>query len=218
MTEEGTQDLGIGDVLRELRDLTRRVGDGQLDQRATVHYDEDHPLGALALGVNAMIEAVSAARTEAEEHLVRLEEQIQTIETQREAIRELSTPIIEVWKGVLCLPVVGVLDSVRAAEITDQLLHAIVDRAASYVIIDITGIEVMDTNTTDHFMRLARSVSFLGAECVLSGVNPNVARNVVQMGVEMADVQSHRSLRDALRTYVRSTSRKGQPNGHATQE
>lgn len=218
MTVQSPPSMAIGEVLRELRDVVRRVGEGQLDQRAVVRYEEDHPLGALALGVNAMVEALKVARSEADDHLARLEEQIQTIETQREAIRELSTPIIEVWKGVLCLPVVGVLDSVRAAEITDQLLHSIVDRAAAYVIIDITGIEVMDTNTTDHFIRLARSVAFLGADCVLSGVNPNVARNVVQMGVEMSNVRSHRSLRDALSTYVQATTRNGAANGRGARQ
>jgi len=203
-------------ALRHLTEVVKAVGEGELDRRATVKQAEDHPVGALAFGVNSMVEALSSARSEADKQLGQLEERLATIEAQREAIRELSTPIIEVWKGVLCMPVVGILDSMRAGEITTELLHAIVDRGAAYVIIDITGIDVMDTNTTDHFMRLARSVRLLGSECVLSGVNPSVARTVVEMGMELADVKSHRSLREALAEYVRTGERKRRPAGGAS--
>ena len=206
---EHTTPENLQRALRHLTDVVKAVAAGELEQRASVSQPEDHPVGALAAGVNSMVEALSAARSEADSHLGELEERLATIETQREAIRELSTPIIEVWKGVLCMPVVGILDSMRASEITSELLHAIVDRGASYVIIDITGIEVMDTNTTDHFMRLARAVRLLGAECVLSGVNPSVARTVVEMGMELADVKSHRNLRGALSAYVRAGERNG---------
>lgn len=188
--------------LAHVRDVVMGVAQGDLSREAAVEHPDTHPLGALAQGVNSMIEALRAARGEADSRLSELEDNIRTIQAQREAIRELSTPIIEVWRGVLCVPVVGVMDSVRAAEITDELLQAIVDRGTQYVIVDITGIEVMDTNTTDHFVRLAKSVTLLGAECVISGLNPNVARTVVEMGVDISTVRSHRSLRQALRWYV----------------
>jgi len=102
--------------------------------------------------------------------------------------------------------VVGVLDTVRSTEMTGVLLQAIVDKKARYAIIDITGIEVMDTRTVDHFMRMARAVRLLGAECALTGINPHIAQTVVQMGLDLTDIVTHRSLRDALSHYVRAHS------------
>jgi rsbT co-antagonist protein RsbR len=85
---------------------------------------------------------------------------------------------------------------------TTALLNAIVEKKAMFTIIDITGIDAMDTGATDHFLRMARAVRLLGAECVLSGVNPNVARTVTHMGIELAAVRTHRTLREALQSYV----------------
>jgi len=107
----------------------------------------------------------------------------------------------------LCLPVVGVLDSSRSADMTDALLRAIVERRARCSIIDITGIEVMDTGTADHFIRMAKAVRLLGAECVLTGLNPGIAQTIVDMGVDMAGVVTHRSLRDALHIFAKRPAR-----------
>ena len=199
----------ISGALALIGEVVKSVADGDFTQRAHVHFPESHPMAALAEGVNSMIEALGVAREEAEAHFTHLEEQIATIEAQRNAIRELSTPVIEIWKGVLCTPIVGVLDSMRASDITAELLHAVVERRAVYVILDITGIEVMDTSTTDHFLRLAKSVTLLGAKCVLSGVTPRVASTITQMGVELDGVRSHRNLRDALRAWVAGGGRRG---------
>jgi len=109
---------------------------------------------------------------------------------------------------VLCLPVVGIVDSQRSSQMTDVLLQAIVEKRTRCAIVDITGIEVMDTRTVDHFIRMARAVRLLGAECVLTGVSPNIAHTMVHMGVDLADVATHRSLRDALKAYVVQQKRK----------
>src|SRR5262249_59554456 len=100
----------------------------------------------------------------------------------------LSTPIIELWEGVICLPVVGIMDTVRSAEMTSSLLQAIVEKKTRYAIIDITGIEVMDTRTVDHFMRMAKSIKLRGAECALTGISPHIAQTVVHMGVNLDEI------------------------------
>jgi len=110
-----------------------------------------------------------------------------------------------------------VMDSARAGEITHQLLATVAERGAAFVIIDITGIQVMDSGTTDNFVRLARSVTLLGAECVLSGINPTIAKTLVDMGVDLADLKTHRSLRDALRHYVKALSRTSAAEGDAAE-
>ena len=107
---------------------------------------------------------------------------------------------------MLCLPVVGVMDTARSTEMTNALLQTIVDKKTRYTIIDITGIDVMDTRTVDHFMRMARAVKLLGAECALTGISPHIAQTVVHMGLELDDIVTRRSLRDALADYVRSQS------------
>jgi rsbT co-antagonist protein RsbR len=165
--------------------------------------------------VNSIIDRLERVRTETQRYERELDEQVATIDKQRAAIKELSTPMIEVWAGVLCVPIVGVIDSSRAAEMTSSLLSAVVEKKVRFTIIDITGIEAMDTRATDHFLRMARSVRLLGAECVLSGINPNVARSIVHMGVEMSGIQTYRSLRDALQHHVTRKARTpvGAPNG-----
>lgn len=134
-----------------------------------------------------------------------LEAKLETIEMQQAAIRELSTPIIEVWAGVLCLPVVGVVDSQRSAEMTETLLETIVSKQARMAIVDITGIDVMDTKTADHFIKMARAVRLLGAECIISGINPGIAQTLTHIGVDLTGIRTLRSLRDALQLYLRET-------------
>jgi rsbT co-antagonist protein RsbR len=196
--------------------VLRAVDAGDLSARVELRFAETEPMAALAAAVNLTIDRLEHVRTETQAFERELDGQLATIEKQRAAIKELSTPMIEVWGGVLCVPIVGVIDSSRAAEMTSALLTAVVEKKVRFTIIDITGIEAMDTRATDHFLRMARSVRLLGAECVLSGINPNVARSIVHMGVELAGIQTYRSLRDALQHHVRRQQRSaagGQRNG-----
>ena len=187
--------------------LLRAVTEGDLSRELEVRYSETHPAGALAISINAMVGALREARAQSSEYSNRLAEQVATIEQQQAAIQELSTPIIEVWTGALCVPIVGVLDSARATELTGTLLQTITEKKSPFAIIDLTGIEVMDTSTADHFIRMARSVRLLGAKCVLSGIRPAIARTIVHMGIDLAGIESYRTMRDAIRSYVQSTIR-----------
>jgi rsbT co-antagonist protein RsbR len=188
----------VADILLVISD----VGNGDYATRLNTDLPENHPLAALYAGINEMIESLQQEQQRSTAYRKDLEEKLATIELQRAAIRELSTPIIEVWEGVLCLPVVGVMDSTRSAEMTEMLLRSIVDKKARCAIIDITGIQVMDTATADHFLRMAKAVRLLGAECVLTGINPNIAQTIVFMGVDLGDVTTLRSLRMALQSFV----------------
>ena len=172
-----------------------RVSAGDLDARLPVELDERDSFRPLYRGINQIIERVAVAEREAER-------KVAMIERQRAAIRELSTPVIEVWDGALCLPLVGVLDSARSAQMTDVLMQAVVEKQASFTIIDITGIATMDTGTADHFIRMAKAVRLLGARCVLSGMSPQIAQTIVHMGVDLAGLSVHPTLRDALRAYI----------------
>jgi rsbT co-antagonist protein RsbR len=196
--------------------VLRNVDNGDLSARVPARFADTEPMAALATTVNAIIERLADVRSDTQRYERDLEDQLATIEKQRAAIKELSTPMIEVWAGVLCVPIVGVIDSSRAAEMTSALLAAVVEKKVRFTIIDITGIEAMDTRATDHFLRMARSVRLLGAECVLSGINPNVARSIIHMGVELSGIQTYRSLRDALQHHVRRQARARSATNGAT--
>lgn len=196
--------MSEGDEIRE------RVVDALLalarvslgDPGIQLDLEGPRPLAALFSRMNELVTSFGAEREQSASFRRELEDKLVMVEQQREAIRELSTPIIEVWKGVLCLPVVGVMDTARSSEMATALLKAVVDKGADFTIIDITGIEVMDTRTVDHLVRLAKAVRLVGAECVLTGVAPHIAQTITHMGVELNDVVTHRSLRHALQFYV----------------
>lgn len=178
------------------------VGYGDYTTRLELAEGDTSPLASLYAGINNMIATLGAEQEKARSYQQDLEGKLATIERQRIAIQELSTPIMEVWDGVLCVPVVGLMDTARSSEMTNTLLRAVVDKGAKCAIIDITGIDVMDTRTVDHFVRMAKAVRLLGSECVLTGMNPHIAQTCVHMGLDLSNVITHRNLRDALQQYV----------------
>lgn len=178
------------------------VGYGDYTTRLELKEGDTSPLASLYAGINDMIAALGLEQEKNQQYQQELEAKLATIERQRIAIQELSTPIMEVWDGVLCVPVVGLMDTARSSEMTSALLRAVVDKSAKCAIIDITGIDVMDTRTVDHFVRMAKAVRLLGSECVLTGMNPHIAQTVVHMGLDLSNVITHRNLRDALQQYV----------------
>lgn len=203
-TETTADDLGA-QMLERVADIllvVAGVGSGDYLTRLKSDLPADHPLSTLYEGINQMIASLATEQQRSAAYQRELEEKLATIELQRAAIRELSTPIIEVWQGVLCLPVVGVLDSTRSAEMTEALLTAIVEKKARCAIIDITGIQVMDTGTADHFLRMARAVRLLGASCMLTGINPAIAQTIIHMGMDLSGVITHRTMRNALQHYL----------------
>jgi rsbT co-antagonist protein RsbR len=133
-----------------------------------------------------------------EELAHREEENAQLIERLRLAVDELSTPVLEVAEGVLVLPVIGVVDSQRSAQMTERLLGEISRNGAGFVILDLTGVEVVDTGTAAAFARLAKAAELLGAQCVLSGLSPMLARTLVELGAEFGGLATERNLRHAL--------------------
>jgi rsbT co-antagonist protein RsbR len=205
MSERPMSDDELDEIRETVVDtllVLSNVAQGDCSTQLEVDTHGSNPLSVLLAGINDLIFAMG---TEREQSLVfrhELDERLATVEQQRSAIRSLSTPVIEVWRGVLCLPVVGVMDTARSAEMTSALLQTIVEKGARYAIIDITGIDVMDTRTVDHFIRMAKATRLLGAECALTGLNPHIAQTVVHMGLDLSDIVTHRSLRDALLRYV----------------
>ncbi len=145
------------------------------------------------------MDASDRFRTERE-----LRDKLEVIERQSSTIRALATPVIQVWDQVLCLPVIGIVDSARTAEMMQGLLESIVREQARYAIVDLTGVEVVDTSTADHLIQLFRAARVLGVEGILCGIRPAVAQTVVALGLELGSVKTMRSLRDALKWCIRA--------------
>lgn len=120
------------------------------------------------------------------------------ISAQRSTIRELSTPIIPVDEQTLIVPLIGAIDSARATQITQAILEAIGERHASDVIIDITGIAVIDTGVANHLVHTAQAASLLGAHVTLAGMSPEVAQTIVQLGVRLGQLTACSNLQTAL--------------------
>lgn len=139
------------------------------------------------------------------------EQRLETIERQRLAIADLSAPIIDVWDGVLALPVVGLVDTQRSIELTERLLERISVSGAQSVIVDLTGVEVVDTMTANHLLQMIRAASLLGAFSVLSGISPQIAQTLVQLDVDLTEITTVRNLKEALKTCLRRTTQSGQP-------
>lgn len=156
------------------------------------------------------------ARARAEEELARarelahareITEKLTLIEHQRAAMRALSMPILEVWSRVLCVPVIGSVDEERCAHLMERLLAAVTARRARAVVIDVTGLDRMEASALALFLRVATSVRLLGSACVLAGIGPEVARDLVQEGVPCGDVVTYRRLHDALKALLPAARR-----------
>jgi rsbT co-antagonist protein RsbR len=130
----------------------------------------------------------------------------EVIVRQQQEIAELSTPVVKLWDGVLALPLIGILDSTRTQVVMETLLQAIVDQSADIAIIDITGVPTVDTLVAQHLLKTIAAARLMGADCIISGIRPQIAQTMVHLGVELS-VVSKASLADAFALALRRTGR-----------
>jgi rsbT co-antagonist protein RsbR len=141
-----------------------------------------------------------------------------TIRRQSHELLELSTPVVQLWTGVLALPLIGTLDSARTQVVMESLLQHIVDDEATVAIIDITGVPTVDTMVAQHLLKTVAAARLMGADCIISGIRPQIAQTIVHLGVELGDVVTKASLADALKLALRRTGyviSRAQGNGAA---
>src|SRR6201992_1172568 len=130
----------------------------------------------------------------------------EVIVRQQREISELSTPVVKLWDGILALPLIGTLDSQRTQVVMESLLQTIVDVEAEIAIIDITGVPTVDTLTAQHLLKTVAAARLMGADCLISGIRPQIAQTMVHLGVEL-NVISKASLADAFAVALRQTGR-----------
>ena len=122
---------------------------------------------------------------------------------QAASLLELSTPVVMLWEGVVSLPLVGTLDSARTQVVMEKLLEALVSTGSEHAIIDITGVPAVDTQVAQHLLKTVMAARLLGAECIISGISPQIAQTVVGLGIDFGTIATKASLADALRLALR---------------
>ena len=129
----------------------------------------------------------------------------QIILRQQQELLELSTPVVQLWEGVLALPLIGTLDSARTQVVMESLLQKIVDTGASIAIIDITGVPTVDTLVAQHLLKTIAAARLMGADCIISGIRPQIAQTIVHLGVNLEDVVTKATLADAFLVALKRT-------------
>ncbi|MFO0659945.1 MAG: STAS domain-containing protein [Polyangiaceae bacterium] len=132
-----------------------------------------------------------------------LRETLALVDRQQSALRLLETPIIQVWEGVLAVPLVGALDGHRTSMVTERLLTYVVENRTRHVIIDLTGVEMVDTSTADHLLKIVSAVQMLGARVWVTGIRPAVAQTIVSLGLDLTKLETKRNLQEALKACMK---------------
>jgi rsbT co-antagonist protein RsbR len=122
----------------------------------------------------------------------------QVIKRQQEELLELSTPVVKLWDGILALPIIGTLDSARTQVVMESLLEAIVQTNSRVAIIDITGVPTVDTVVAQHLLKTVTAARLMGADCIISGVRPQIAQTIVHLGINLLDVTTKATLSSAF--------------------
>ncbi len=122
----------------------------------------------------------------------------EVIARQQEEMLELSTPVVKLWEGILALPMIGTLDSARTQTVMEALLQKIVETGSAIAIIDITGVPTVDTLTAQHLLKTVTAARLMGADCIISGIRPQIAQTIVHLGVDLGMVTTKASMSDAL--------------------
>jgi rsbT co-antagonist protein RsbR len=133
------------------------------------------------------------------------------IADQAEQLLELSTPVVKLWEGVVAVPLVGTLDSARAQVVMERLLQTLVDTGSPYAIIDITGVPAVDTQVAQHILKTVVAARLMGADCIISGIRPQIAQTIVALGIEFGDIATKATLADALRYVLNRTAQAKRP-------
>jgi rsbT co-antagonist protein RsbR len=159
--------------------------------------------GALAGELWATTELIDSLGLYTTEMYLKTREEI--IRRQQEEMLELSTPVVKLWDGILALPVIGTLDSARTQVVMEALLENIVKTNSKVAIIDITGVPTVDTVVAQHLLKTVTAARLMGADCIISGVRPQIAQTIVHLGINLLDVTTKATLSDAFALALQRT-------------
>lgn len=169
-----------------------------LFDRLSAAVDDASALGAELWTASALLDALGLFTTE-----IHQKGREDVIRRQQQELLELSTPVIRLWDGILAVPLIGTLDSARTQVVMESLLAQIVTTGASIAVIDITGVPTVDTLVAQHLLKTVSAARLMGADCIISGIRPQIAQTIVHLGVDLGDVTTKASLADAFRHALR---------------
>jgi rsbT co-antagonist protein RsbR len=127
------------------------------------------------------------------------------IRRQQKEMMEMSTPVIKLWDGVLAVPLIGTLDSARTQIVMENLLQKIVETGSKIAILDITGVPTVDTQTAQHLMKTVSATRLMGADCIISGIRPQIAQTIVHLGIDIYDITTKATMADAVKDAMAKT-------------
>ncbi|WCL81503.1 STAS domain-containing protein [Saprospira sp. CCB-QB6] len=123
---------------------------------------------------------------------------LKSLEDQNDALRELSTPVAQIWEDILLLPLVGFIDSKRAKDVMEAMLDKIAETQAKFFILDISGVAIVDTAVANHLIKMSKAARLMGTQCMISGVSGPIAQTIVELGISIDEIRTTGSMRDAL--------------------
>lgn len=192
-----------------LKNLERRIevieevlaaaAGGDFDAQIEIEMESADVLTSVETGINLLISDLGEEVRQSQGRANDLQDKLDLIEKQRQAIEELSTPIIKIWDQVLVLPLIGALDTRRSQHLTESLLTEIAATQSRVAILDITGVPTVDSAVANHLLKTVASVKLLGAECVVTGIRPEVAQTIVHLGVDLTAVETLSNLSEGLK-------------------
>jgi rsbT co-antagonist protein RsbR len=165
-----------------------------LFQQLHKEFGSDHNLAKMIWDLSLLIDDLALVTTEA---FQKTRDDI--IRRQQKDIMEMSTPVIKMWEGIVAVPLIGTLDSARTQIVMENLLQKIVDVGAKIAILDITGVPTVDTQTAQHLIKTVSATRLMGAECIISGIRPQIAQTIVHLGIDIQDIITRATMEDALR-------------------
>lgn len=186
----------VKERLQFLLDVVQSVSSGDFSVRVEIPKEDEFT--ALSIELKRMIDELTEANRVSEERMSKLQAVIEEKEHLLKTVRELSSPVIQVWENVLVMPLVGAIDPARATRITEDLLTGITHHQAEIVIIDITGVPVVDTNVANHLLQTIKAAALLGAKCVVVGISSEVARSLINLGVDLSGVVTRSNLQTGI--------------------
>src|SRR5580700_1017187 len=157
------------------------------------HRGDADAMAAEIWSLNELLDAMGLYTME-----IFLKTREEVVRRQQEELLELSTPVVKLWDGILALPIIGTLDSARTQVVMESLLQAIVQTNSRVAIIDITGVPTVDTVVAQHLLKTVTAARLMGADCIISGVRPQIAQTIVHLGINLLDVTTKSTLADAF--------------------
>ena len=188
----------VKERLKSLLDVVQSVSSGDLSVKIETP-EEENEFTTLSIELERMIDGLIETNRVSEERMVRLQAVVEEKERLLKTISELSSPVIQIWENVLVMPLIGAIDSARATRIMEDLLTGVIRYQAEIVIIDITGVPVVDTRVANHLIQTIKAAALLGAKCVVVGISSEVAQSLISLGVDLSEVITRSNLQAGIR-------------------